>query len=314
MTVNLEPFLNLPTEEVAQRVRESGTKVCVFPINGTRRWFVLEHPELASRRLAKDYLRVAGQRHIELYKLLFDHGIQTLLTPILGQDILERGKGYTELLEQGLVWFARDPDFLQFYDEYDIRVRVYGETRRFLRGTPYAHTIDTYEELTRRTASHQSHRLLFGICAGDAAQTVAAIGIRFQEQHGRPPDKREIVEAYYGEYVEPVDLFIGSDRPAAYDMPLIATGSEDLYFTVSPSPYLDSHTLRTILYDHLYARRVNDDNYDRLSADDWKTMADFYTLNRRSVLGLGRKHRSDSFWYPMPQVSLPRRAVTNEDD
>jgi tuberculosinol/isotuberculosinol synthase len=261
----------------------------------------------------EDYLRIAGRRHIELYKLIFDHGIETLVTPIFGQDILERGEGYNRLLKQGSTWFAQDEDFLRFYDEYDVRVRVYGETTRFLQDTPYAHAVDAYEELMQRTVSHRSHSLFFGVCAHDPAQTVADIGVRFREQHGRLPDKREIIEAYYGEYVKPVDLFIGSDRPAAYDMPLIATGSEDLYFTVSPSPYLDSHTLRKILYDHLYARRVDDDSYDQLSANDWRAMADFYALNRRSVLGLGRKHKSGSFWYPMPQVSLPPRTRVEEN-
>ena len=33
-------FLRLPTDEVARVVRASGTKVCVFPFNGTRRWFL----------------------------------------------------------------------------------------------------------------------------------------------------------------------------------------------------------------------------------------------------------------------------------
>lgn len=314
MTLDLDVFLNLPTKKIAQLVREAGPKVCVFPINGTRRWFLLEHPEQASENLPEDYLRIAGGRHIELYKLIFDHGIETLVTPIFGQDILERGKGYNRLLKQGLTWFAQDEDFLRFYDEYDVRVRVYGETRRFLQDTPYAHAVDTYEALTQRTVSHRSYRLFFGVCAHDAAETVADIGVRFHEQHGRLPDKQEIVEAYYGEYVKPVDLFIGSDRPAAYDMPLIATGSEDLYFTVSLSPYLDSHTLRKILYDHLYARRVDDDSYDQLSVNDWLAIADFYVLNRRSVLGLGRKHKSGSFWYPMPQVSLPPRTRAEEND
>jgi len=314
VTLDLEAFLNLPTKKVAQLVREAGPKVCVFPINGTRRWFLLKHPELASDKLAEDYLRIAGRRHIELYRLLFDHGIDTLVTPIFGQDILERGKGYEKLLEQGLAWFAQDEDFLRFYNEYDVRVRVYGEIRRFLQDTPYAYAMDAYGDLTRRTASHHSYRLFYGVCAHDAAQTVADIGIRFYKQHGRPPDKREIIEEYYGEYVKPVDLFIGSDRPAVYDMPLIATGSEDLYFTVSPSPYLDSRTLRAILYDHLYARRVDDESYDQLSVNDWQAMADFYTLNRRGVLGLGRKHKSGSFWHPMPQVSLPTRALVEEND
>ena len=103
--------------------------------------------------------------------------------------------------------------------------------------------------------------------------------------------------------VEPVDLFIGFDRPSAFDMPLVATGNEDLYFTVSPSPYMDAQTLRRILYDHLYARRVDDADY-ALSAQEMETLGRFYRLNQHRVLGLGRKHRRGAFWYPIPQVEL----------
>ncbi len=267
---------------------------------------MLEYPEQAATNFMEAYLRISGQRHIELYKLFFDHGIDTLLTPIFGPDLLERGEEYRSLLEQGLLWFAQDPNFVDFYDAYDIRVRIYGNTRRYLENTPYAHALDAYDELARRTASHRRYRLFFGVCAHDPAETVAEIGVRFYQEHGRLPDKRQIVEAYYGEYVEPVDFFIGFDRPAAFDMPLIATGSEDLYFTVSPSSYLDAHTLRAILYDHLYARRVDEADYTALSPKDWQTLADFYAMNRRHVLGLGCKHESGNFWYPLPQVELPR--------
>jgi len=41
--ITLDSFLNLPKPEIAKLVRESGNQVCVFPINGTRRWFALEH-------------------------------------------------------------------------------------------------------------------------------------------------------------------------------------------------------------------------------------------------------------------------------
>lgn len=297
-------FDDLPTSEVARLVREAGPKVCVFPINGTRRWFSLEYGEASGESSKTSYLEISGRRHIELYRLLFDHGIDTLVTPIFGPDIMERSAGYRTVLERGLVWFAQNRDFLDFYSDYGVRVQVYGEAERHLRDTPYAHVMNVYEDLRRSTASHQRRRLFFGVCANDATRTVVEIGIRFQKQHGRIPSRREIVEAYYGEYVPPVDLFIGFDRPAAFDMPLIATGSEDLYFTVSPSPYLDAQTLRAILYDHLYARRVDDRSYDKLSPRDWQAMADFYTHNRRAVLGLGRKHQSGSFWYPLPQVEI----------
>jgi len=311
--MNLETFQNLPTESVARHVREGGVSVCVFPVNGTRRWFALEHPQLSSRPPAEDYLRIAGRRHIELYKLFFDHGIHTLLTPIFGPDILERGQGYRDLLKRGLVWFAENEDFREFYDAYDVRVRVYGETRRYLHGTPYADALDAYEALARRTAHHDSCRLFFGVCAHDAALAAADASVRFHTQHGRLPERHELVTAFYGEYVAPPDLFVGSDRPAVYDMPLVSTGHEDLYFTVSPSPYLDAHTLRAILYDHLYARRVCDESYQALSSDDWQAMGEYYTVNRSAVLGLGRRHESGRFWYPIPQVRLPWASGDGDD-
>lgn len=304
--MDFETFKELPTAEIARLVREAGPRVCVFPINGTRRWFILEHPEEAQRNFAEAYMRLTWRRQIELYRLIFDHGIETLLTPIFGPDLLERGEEYTQLILPGLLWCARDQELLDFYTAYDVRVRVYGDVQRYFQNTPYAAVLEAYDELARRTAGHRSFRLFFGVCAHDATETVAEIGIRFYQQYGRAPNRREIVEAYYGEYVDPVDIFIGFDRPAAYDMPLLATGSEDLYFTVSPSPYLDAYTLRAILYDHMFSRRVDESGYGGLSSEELGWMRSFYRANLGQVLGVGIQR--GGVWYPLPQVKFPSSA------
>lgn len=296
-----ETFLQLPTEEVAKLVRAAGSKVCVFPINGTRRWFMLEHPE---QNDAESYLSITWRRHIDMYKLIFDHGFDTLLTPIFGPDLLERGEAYRKLIEPGLLWFAKDQEMLNFYDAYDVRVRTYGDTQRYFTNTSYEPMLDVFAQLTENTLPHQHHRLFFGICANDPAETIASNSIAYYQKHGVHPNKRQIVESYYGEYVDPVALFIGFDRPTVFDMPLIATGSEDLYFTVSPSLYLDTLTLRRILYDHLYSRRVSD-AYTELSLEERKKMSEFYTANRHHVLGIGDIQESKNFWYPLPEVVLP---------
>ncbi len=303
--MDAETFQGLATARVAELVRAAGPKVCVLPINGTRRWFALEHPEPVEGDAVAAYLRLSGQRHVELYRLFFDHGVDTLLTPVFGADLIGRGAAYQSIAIRGLLWFAQNDEFLAFYDEYDVRVRVYGDGRRYFQGTPYEVVLEAFDELARRTAGHRRQRLFFGVCANDATENVAEIAVRFYQEHGRTPDRREIVEAYYGEYVEPVDLFIGFERPSAFDMPLLATGSEDLYFTVSPSPYIDPFTLRAILYDHLYVRRVEEAAYDDLTARDWRVLRELYALNRRSVLGLGRQYANGHFWYPLPQVVLP---------
>jgi hypothetical protein len=299
--MTLEEFQNLPTEEVARLVRAAGPKVCVFPINGTRRWFMLEHPEKPP--LGETFLRAVWQRQTEMYKMLFAHGVDTLLTPIFGPDLLERGEEYVKLVLPGLLWCAQNQDILGFYEACDVRVRVYGDTRRYLNNTPYACVLEAYEELARRTAAHRSHRLFFGVCAHDAAETVAEIGARFYQEHGRLPTRREIVKAYYGEYVEPASFFIGFDRPVAFDFPLLDTGNVDLYFTVSPSPYLDERGLRTILYDHLYTRRVDESGYGELEPQDRAWMEAFYQVNLGRTIGIGMQR--GGVWYPLPQVQLP---------
>lgn len=296
-----ETFQSWPTEKVAAIVREHGPKVCVFPINGTRRWFMLEYADSAEHT-PEAYLEVAGRRHVELYQLFFDHGIETLLTPILGPDILERGASYTPIIEAGLTWFARDEVFMEFYETYEVRARVYGGASRYLTGTPYEDALKDFERLATHTASHQPHRLFFGVCAHDATETIAEISVHFHQKYGRLPTKREIVEAYYGEYIPPVDIFIGFDRLAVFDMPLLATGNEDLYFTVSPSPYLDTKTLRSILYDHLYTRRIDGIDYRTLTGTDLEFLRRFYHRNRHHVLGLGCAELDGFAWLPCPQV------------
>ncbi|MBN1875441.1 MAG: diterpene synthase [Anaerolineae bacterium] len=303
--MELEIFLDLPTAEIACLVREAGPKVCVFPINGTRRWFMLEHPQVAGQGNISQYLDITGKRHIELYQLFFEHGVDTLLTPVFGLDLLERGEEYvTAIGIEGLSRLASHPDFLEFYKTYDVQVRFYGDYRKFLQNTPNAHLLDLFDTVTRETHANKSCQLLFGVFAHDAAETIAELSINYYLEHKTYPDKHTLVELYYGGYVPSVNFFIGFDKFSAYDMPLIATGNEDLYFTVAPSPYLNVKQLRTILYDHLYARPEQETDYSAITAELWESIREFYRVNRNMVQGVGQKHPLAKFWYPLPQVKL----------
>ena len=301
--MDLQSFQNLPTTEIAQLVRQAGPKVCVFPINGTRRWFMLEHPELNDNDISVDeFIELGAWRLLEICQLFFEHGIDTVLAPILGPDIMERGDSYAPIGIGGVQWFTQSQKALDFYAAHDVRVRIYGEARRYFQNTPYACTLPMFDAIIQQTANHHHHRLFLGICAHDATETVAEIGVRFYQEHGFLPSKRQIIESYYGEFIEPVDIFIGSGQPSAFDMPLVATGNEDLYFTVAPSAYLDAEMVRAILYDHLYVRSVDGADYDDISPDDWRYMENFYANNRRAVLGLGYRNNGNHFWNPLPQI------------
>jgi hypothetical protein len=88
-------------------------------------------------------------------------------------------------------------------------------------------------------------------------------------------------------------------------MPLLETGEQDLYFTVSPSPYLTGAQLVAILYDHLISRREMDTDYAAMSPDDWARMKAFYQINLGKTQGVGVQSRHGGFWYPKSQVQVP---------
>jgi len=310
--VHHHEFQALSAEEIARLVREAGPSVCVFPVNGTRRWLVLEHAEDAAEDFAGAYLRLGGRKYIDLCRLFFCHGVDTLLTPAFGLELLSRGSDYVQFIMAALEWLGSAPDFLEFCEEFDVRVKVYGDTQRYLTGSYARGALDALDEIVKRTASHSTHRLFIGICAHDATDFVADYAVAYENQHGCRPDRELIVEAYYGEHVPPVDIFIGFDRLAVFDMPLIATGDDDLYFTVTPSPYMDDSCLRSILYDHMYARRGHEGHYWALSEEEREWMRAYYETNSGNVVGLGMLRAG--VWYPLPQVQLPGGSASSCGD
>ncbi len=304
--MDLSTFLTLPAEEVAALVRASGLKVCVFPINGTRRWFILEYGDQEWDDPVAAYMDIAAKRHIELYKLFFDHGIDTLITPVIGPEILAtRGTYMQKIGAEGLARLATHPDFLDFYQEYGVRARFYGEYRKYLAGSPYEHLSDIFDGLIGNTRQNNRCRLFFGAFADNlnATQRVAELAVQYFQQTGTVPDQKRIVELYYGEYIGKANIFIGFDRFAAFDYPLINWGEEDLYFTVSPSMYLGPEQLRTILYDHLYVRRTEEPEYENLSPEGLERLKQFYRLNQKSTQGIGIIR--DGIWLPARNIDWP---------
>ena len=301
MTMDLETFLNLPTPEVAKLVRAAGPQVCVFPINGTRRWFALEHGDKIQGDPTDAYMDITGKRHIEIYQMCFDHGLDTLLTPIFGSELLTRGDEYVRKIGgEGLARLATHPDFTNFYNEHKIRVRFYGDYRKQLAGTPFAYLSDLFDQATALTSRNESYRLFYGVFANDATEAIAELSVQHFQKTGQTPSRRELVEYYYGEHIEPVSLFIGFDKFSVFDYPLLGLGEEDLYFTAAPSLYMTETGLRNILYDSLYLRSAKEQEYDEMKPPDWSFMKEFYRENIDRIFGLGTLQ--NSMWYPYWEI------------
>jgi tuberculosinol/isotuberculosinol synthase len=93
-----------------------------------------------------------------------------------------------------------------------------------------------------------------------------------------------------------VSLFIGFDKFSVFDVPLLTTGAEDLYFSHSPSPYMTQRQLRAILYDHLYVRPTPEPDYTKLSLNELDWLRDYYRNNRDYAFGVG--NLKFNIWIP----------------
>jgi hypothetical protein len=309
MQMNRETFRSLPREHIARLLQLHRTHVAAIAVNGTRRWFVMEFGKVPEK-YPNQYLDAMSHTQIRLCKLFYSLGLKTLVMPVFGLELVGRGSSYRALAAAGINHLATDPALLEYYRTAGICVRCYGDYKAYFQDTPYAYLIGLLDLLAQETAGNGPHRLFLGICADDATETVARLAVDYAQKHGQAPDKRTLVELYYGEYVEPIKMFIGFDQFCMVDVPLLTTGAEDLYYTVAPSPYLNEMQLRDILYDHLFARRSSPDTAS-LEGLDVQAMRRFYAANRHRTQGLGVRY--GGVWFPLPDVQAVDFAQPAED-
>lgn len=85
--------------------------------DGTRRWFHLEcNPQY------DDYQQAALRQSIRILKMLFEHGIETVISPIFSDDLLDRGDRYIVQALEGMALLANDEEILSFYKEHEVHV------------------------------------------------------------------------------------------------------------------------------------------------------------------------------------------------
>lgn len=271
MRYPLPEWLRLDNQDIARIVAQKVTTVAVY-VNGTRRWFLSQSEEW------NDYAEIAGKAQRALSQLFYDHGIQTLIQPVLGYDLLERGQDYLSLaVEQGLAELAAR-EYRDWYHQDEIRLTFYGNWPKALSELGFGKVVTLMNELMLETSQHTKRKLLLGVFADEGLNNI--INLAQTVSRGN-----ELVTRYYGQAVGPVDIVIGSGQPAIWDLPLLDINKASLYFLQAPTFCLNKDTLRRILYDHLYQRVNDDDLYDNLSLEDWQNL---------EVIGLG--YRTKKGW------------------
>jgi len=295
-TPSLPEWLQWPTERVARWVEGTGQPVVMgWPFNGTRRWY------LSHRRRHpgddRDYLTTLARRQAELHRMVFAHGVGVMMAPLFGGELLKRGEVYKEYVLGGLSSLAEDEVYREMFDA-GLRVRFYGDYEETL-DTPSLHPVlRACESLVSATASGDGPLLMVGLFADEPYPAIARLSVEFAAKHGRTPDRRELIEAYYGIPIPDLSLYLGFLQPQLFDVPLIATGKEDLYYTLNPSPGLTEQQLRGILHDHLVTRREPEINYGELSGEAQGALAAYNERFSGVTLGVGRIDPLTGTWLP----------------
>ncbi len=263
----LSEWLQLDNQIIANIVTERVSTAVVY-LNGTRRWFLSQSDNWA------DYAKLTGIAHRQLCQLFYNHGIQTLIQPLMGYDLLDRGDDYMRMaIEQGLTELLT-PTYLNWYRQAEIRVTLYGNWLNTLNELGFSQILDSLK-LIAETTQYTQYKLLLGVFADEGLDNIVAMAKDVNQGE-------ELLKRYYGQAVGPVDLIIGSGQPAIWDLPLLDINKASLYFFQAPTFCLSQDTLRRILYDHLY-HRINDDGlYHNPTGHEWR---------RARVLGIGQRTR-----------------------
>ncbi|MGB3634346.1 MAG: hypothetical protein WA982_09925 [Rubrobacteraceae bacterium] len=291
----LSEWLLWPTERVAEWIGDQASPVIMgWPFNGTRRWYLThqqENPE------AEDYLSTVIGQQAELHQMILNHGVRAILAPGLGRINLKRGADYMKYALSGLLRVGSEPTYQRMF-EAGVRLRFYGDYAEFLDTPEYRPMLEACEEIMENTAGGDGPVILIGLFADSAQETVTRLGVDFAEQHGRNPTRGELIEAYYGIPLPDLGFFVGFEQPQLFDVPLVTTGLENLYFTLNPSPSLSEQQFREILYDHLVARKAPEVDYDELSEENRERMVRQIKARGNTTLGLGHLDPQTGTWQP----------------
>ena len=307
-----EEFMQLTTEKIIEIIKAKGfPKVGVVIPDGTRRWGILFHgmnPDF--KDFEENLIKKLNNLIIEKTKIIFNYGIETLFMPGVTHGNFLRTNQYVDTVTNiGLKNAFKDKSWLDFYNEFDIKVKIYGDLE-FVKKMGFKHIIKWVKEIEELTKENQSHTLYHGLACSNSYENMRIIdmAINFFKEHKRNPSKEELIELYYGEMIEEVDFFIRPTvmRDSDIQPPLISGRKTQLYFPISPILNFTEKMFREILYDILFSRVIT------MSKKQWKKenlnknqiqyLKKYYEINGSSIIGIGKK--VGNLWIPLPQVKM----------
>ncbi|MFQ5612285.1 MAG: hypothetical protein ACE5H9_09155 [Anaerolineae bacterium] len=253
--------------DIASQVRPRISTV-VLLINGTRRWFLSRHSDWTR------YPQATAAAHRRVSQLFYDHGISTLIQPLFGFDLFDRGEDYLQFVLKHSLTAMADEDYALWYRAARIRVSFYGAWREALASLGLPEIVEVLDDIAHSTRQHTDRNLLIGLFADRALDDIVSLAKGCQSG-------QDLVERYYGLSVPAIDFVVGSGQPALWDIPLLDFNQASLYFLKAPTFFITREVVRRILHDHLF-ERLPDDNVGAFFPQSQK-------WNSEEVLGVGQR-------------------------
>ncbi len=314
--ITKEEFMALSSKEIASIVKKEGRpKVGVYLIDGTRRaGFLFYNLKPQSENFEKKLYNNINPLFLHQIKIILTHGLQTLFIPIFKHENLDRKKEWLDkAIENGVRPVFQGEKWLDFYNEYDIKVKIYGDLD-YIKKCGYSKLVDWAMELEKNTSHHKTHRIYWGLaCSNNFEQKrLFDLGINFYKEFGRHPNSDEKIKLYFGENVDEVDILIRSTEIRDSDLqpPIISGKKTQMYFLVAPNDIsFNENVFKEILFDFLYCRTNIFGNrmyYDEdLENVDIKALQQYYELNKHLIIGIG--NRIGKFWIPYLNIKIPKK-------
>lgn len=279
--MHFDEFLALDATTITQQVQQRfGENFGVgIPFNGTRRWYLDAFKKSPEALYELDYPYQVRQQMLTIIGQMFDDGVQAVYTPVIGQALAERGPEYMEFAVMS-VQFLVDDEALAWYQASHIHASCYG--RLDLLPAEVQARIRHVDDSTRTPQA--THHIRYGVFADQPLSHICHQVIDLHHATHTIPSEQDLIEHYYGKPRVDVQMWIGSDQPTVFDVPLVIHEATALYFLQFPTLYLDKTLWRRLLYDVLVVRGDDEALYpDNITAE-------------RYITGLGR--RQGDHWVP----------------
>ena len=242
----LDEWLAMPQAEIAQQVRANHIAV-MFSIDGSRRHYLLAQPP-ENRRISDfgGYAQHNTLAYVQVYELLFAHGIETILTPTLYPPNFVRSERYLQQSVAMSQQFLCNSPFLEFYQKWQVRARLYGDYTFAPQAASVRTALTQLNTVLESLTPTGERQVLFGYNAGTFMDEIIYHTATLHTGLGRMPTQAEVRAACFPVGPEKINLLIGASwlRVGLILPPVLDAGATDIYNLNHLTLDLQTSTLR----------------------------------------------------------------------